>query len=110
MPATARTPVGADALCLSVEETACTLRLAKSRVYELFASGELPFVKLGHRRLVERAELEKLIAKCWVPAGVHPIRPKALRENVYPGGRNADARKAAADRAKSRKVKAGKGP
>jgi len=43
---------------LDVEEAAMALRISRSRLFQLVASGELLSVKLGRRRLFRRTDLE----------------------------------------------------
>jgi excisionase family DNA binding protein len=46
----------------SLDETARAINLSRSSLYELIDSGELKTVKLGRRRLVPRAELERILS------------------------------------------------
>ena len=46
---------------LTVNETIGVLRLGRTRVNEILRSGELPSYKLGRRRLVRRADLERFL-------------------------------------------------
>ena len=48
---------------VNVMEAATFLRVSRSKVYLLMASGELPFVKLGRCRRVPRSELVNLIER-----------------------------------------------
>jgi excisionase family DNA binding protein len=49
---------------LTPDEVAMWLRLTRRKVLDLYRSGELPGIKLGHRTIVfERAEVEKFIAR-----------------------------------------------
>lgn len=43
---------------LSIEEAADSLRIGRSTIYEHIASGDVPSLKIGRRRLVRRADLE----------------------------------------------------
>jgi excisionase family DNA binding protein len=45
-------------LLLTAEEAAEELRIARSRVFDLMAAGELPSVKIGRSRRITRAALE----------------------------------------------------
>lgn len=51
----------AHSILLTPEETATELRIARSRVFDLFASGELPSVKIGRSRRVTREALEAYV-------------------------------------------------
>ena len=46
---------------LTVEETIRFLRLGRTRVYEMLRSGELPSIKIAHRRLVRREDLSRFL-------------------------------------------------
>lgn len=48
---------------LSVSECLHTLRIGRTKLYELFATYELRFLHIGRRRFVPRSEVEKFIAK-----------------------------------------------
>jgi excisionase family DNA binding protein len=50
-------------LAYSVEEAAQKLSVSRSHVYRLLAMGELMSVKLGSRRLIERAELVRFLRR-----------------------------------------------
>jgi excisionase family DNA binding protein len=62
MQATARAgaPEGPPML-LRVEEAARELRIARRRIYELIASGELLSVKIGQSRRIPREELVRYV-------------------------------------------------
>lgn len=45
------------------KETARILGLGRTKIYLLLESGELTRIKIGRRTLVERASIERLIAK-----------------------------------------------
>jgi excisionase family DNA binding protein len=47
---------------LSTVETAKGLGISRAEVYELFASGALASVKVGRRRLVPAAEIDRFVA------------------------------------------------
>lgn len=55
------TPTLALPLILTVVEAAETLRIGRSSVYELIASGELRSLKIGARRLIARDDLDAFI-------------------------------------------------
>ncbi len=48
-------------LVYSVEETADMLSIGRTLVFQLIRSGELASIKIGHRRLVTRPDLEAFI-------------------------------------------------
>jgi excisionase family DNA binding protein len=50
-----------EPLALSVEQAAHAVGLGRTKVYELLASGELPSVKVGKRRLVRVEALQRLL-------------------------------------------------
>ncbi|UVT31586.1 excise [Mycobacterium phage Mask] len=52
-----------EKLLLTVPETAELLRVHVATVYRLFDRGELRWVKVGSRRLVTRAEIDRFIAE-----------------------------------------------
>ncbi|MEU9159044.1 helix-turn-helix domain-containing protein [Streptomyces sp. NPDC048424] len=49
-------------LC-TVKDAVALLRLGRSTVYELMASGELPFIKLGRARRIKRADIDAFVAQ-----------------------------------------------
>src|SRR4051812_13989836 len=51
-----------DALLLSVAEVADLLRIHRTTVYELLATGELRSTTLGRRRLIPRVAVEEFVA------------------------------------------------
>lgn len=52
-----------EKLLLTIPETAELLRVHPATVYRLFDRGELGWVKVGARRLVTRAEVDRFIAE-----------------------------------------------
>lgn len=46
---------------LTVAETCAYLRISKWSVYQLIRKGQLPSVKIGRRRLIPMASIEKLV-------------------------------------------------
>jgi excisionase family DNA binding protein len=52
-----------EKLLLTMTEAAEVLSISRSRIYELTASGELEFVKLGKSRRVPVDAIESLIAR-----------------------------------------------
>ena len=53
--------VGHDYPVLTPEEAGKVLRLGRSSVYAGIAKGEIPSIRVGHKLLVPRAALEKLL-------------------------------------------------
>jgi excisionase family DNA binding protein len=49
-------------LALSVSDAARAIGVSRATIYVLFARGKLKSVKVGKRRLVELAEVERLLA------------------------------------------------
>ena len=47
---------------MSLEEVGRVLRISERGVYRLLRSGELPFLKVGQRTLVEPQQLRQFIA------------------------------------------------
>lgn len=74
-----------DHIFLTVEEVGAQLRVRRSRVYELAASGLLPVVRLGRRMLFPRRGLEALadeaIARARA-AGAEPVESSPLIANA----------------------------
>ena len=60
-PQSAMTQPVALPLILTVIEAAGTLRIGRSSVYELMASGQLRSLKIGSRRLIARDDLDAFI-------------------------------------------------
>ncbi len=52
-----------DSILIPVEPAAKTLGVCRSTVYNLMESGELASIRIGRRRLIERAELERFVAE-----------------------------------------------
>lgn len=50
------------AFAYSVVQTAKLIGVSRSKIYELFDTGELNYVKIGRRTLIERCEIERLLA------------------------------------------------
>jgi excisionase family DNA binding protein len=57
-----RNPQRDPARLLSVPETAVALGVGRTMIYELIARGELDSFKLGARRLVPAAEVDRFVA------------------------------------------------
>ncbi len=53
----------AEPLLCTVKEAVVLLRLGRSTVYELMATGALPFVKVGRARRIKRAVIEAYVAQ-----------------------------------------------
>jgi excisionase family DNA binding protein len=51
-----------DGLC-TIPESLAFLRISRSRLYSLFASGEMQFVQLGRSRRVPRRALELYVER-----------------------------------------------
>ena len=54
---------GADRLTLTVEEVAHLLGISRGLAYELARCGKLPVIRLGHRILIPRVALEKMLSQ-----------------------------------------------
>jgi len=54
---------GADRLTLTVEEAAHLLGISRGLAYELARCGKLPVIRLGHRILIPRVALEKMLSQ-----------------------------------------------
>lgn len=57
---------------LKVPEVAKTLRIARSRAYELVADGEIPAVRIGRSVRINRKELNRWLQEH--PYSSHPTR------------------------------------
>jgi excisionase family DNA binding protein len=64
-------------LTVSVERAAAILGIGRSRVYELIADGTLESFKLGKRRLIRVAALERLVDQLAVPSRETAPSPEA---------------------------------
>ncbi len=51
-------------LVYSVEEAAEQLSIGRTLAYQLISEGRLLSIKIGHRRLVARADLDAFIVSC----------------------------------------------
>lgn len=49
-------------LAHSIPETAEMIGVSRSKIYELFDTGELSHLKIGRRTLIERSEIERFLA------------------------------------------------
>lgn len=61
---------GLERRTLTVEEAARILGIGRNSAYEAVRRGEIPAIRLGHRLLVPRAALERLLVE-----GEPPARP-----------------------------------
>ncbi len=61
-----------DRLTYSVAETARILGISRSYCYELVQQGVLPSLRLGRRRLIPRATLERYVGE---PLATQPATP-----------------------------------
>lgn len=52
-----------DKLVYSVTEAAEALSIGRTLIYDLIRTGELRTLKIGHRRLVARADLDDFVAR-----------------------------------------------
>jgi excisionase family DNA binding protein len=48
---------------MNIEHAAIALGLSRAALYRLAAAGEIPFVRLGRRVLIDSADLDALIAR-----------------------------------------------
>lgn len=54
-------------LTISVNDALAMLGIGRTRFYELVAAGEIQTIKLGRRRLVQVASLQRLASEGYVP-------------------------------------------
>jgi excisionase family DNA binding protein len=54
---------GDNSTMVSISEAAARLGLGKTKLSELIRTGDLPSVKVGHRRLLRPADLEEFAAR-----------------------------------------------
>ena len=57
-----------DRMTYSIEETAHLLGIGRGLCYELARTGRLPVLRLGHRLLVPRDQLEAMLRDGRIPA------------------------------------------
>ncbi len=50
-----------ETMCASIRDTAKTLAVGRTKVYELINSGKLETIKIGRRTLVKAASIRALI-------------------------------------------------
>jgi excisionase family DNA binding protein len=85
-------------LLLTAEEVAEALKIARSRVFDLLAGGDLPSVQIGRSRRITRTALEEYVARLEAAAGQHPApprpdpRPAPPRPDPRPGVTRPDPR------------------
>ncbi len=53
-----------EKLVYSVEQAAELLSIGRTLAYQLIGEGQLPSIKIGHRRLVARVDLEAFVMAC----------------------------------------------
>ena len=53
--------LGAERLAYSVDEAAHLIRLSRDLLYDQMRCGNLPFVKVGRRRLITRQHLQRFV-------------------------------------------------
>ena len=51
-----------EALAYSINDAARQIGLSRSTLYELFEAGDLAYLKIGKRRLVEHEEIKRFLA------------------------------------------------
>jgi excisionase family DNA binding protein len=51
-------------LTMSVEETGRALGISRATAYALANQGSIPSIRLGHRLLIPKAALEKMLQDC----------------------------------------------
>lgn len=56
-------PVPAPATVLTVDEAADRLKVSRSLIYSQLRSGELRSIRLGRRRLIPAAEVDRIIGE-----------------------------------------------
>jgi excisionase family DNA binding protein len=79
-------------LMLSIEETMFATGLSRTEIYDLFAALELPFVKIGKRRLVALEDLQEFVRR-----HRHLEKPERRQKTLMK--RYADAQRVEAQRA-----------
>ena len=84
-------------LALSVAEAARAIGVSRATLYLLFAQHEIRSVKIGKRRLVERAELERFLAD-------HRVRLDMADAAEEPAPPTADADQGQGARAPARQL------
>ena len=58
-----KAPPPADAIVLTIPETAAVLRLSRGKVYLLAAAKELDLVKFGSASRITRASIDRLVTR-----------------------------------------------
>jgi excisionase family DNA binding protein len=59
-----------DSALLSIEEGARHLGVARNTIYEFVKRGELHFIKVGRRSLLSRVELDSMVSRWSIAAGI----------------------------------------
>ena len=54
---------GETILALSIDDAAKTINLSRSKLYQLMCNGSIRSITVGRRRLIERRELERFLAR-----------------------------------------------
>jgi len=73
-----------EKLTYSVDEVAKLLGISRNSAFSAVQSGEIPSIRIGHRRLVPRLALErKLLAACGEVAG-GPVAPLNMEPSNEP--------------------------
>lgn len=69
-------------LLVSVEEAATALGIGRSKAYELIASGELPFMRIGRRTLVPTKALSEWVDRQASATRLAIAAPESLRSGA----------------------------
>ncbi len=68
-------------LTISVNDALAMLGIGRTRFYELVAAGEITTIKLGRRRLVQVASLQRLASEGYEPPRRY-VKPEQLTMNL----------------------------
>ncbi|WP_082443133.1 MULTISPECIES: helix-turn-helix domain-containing protein [unclassified Sphingomonas] len=68
-------------LTISVNDALAMLGIGRTRFYELVAAGEIQTIKLGRRRLVQVASLQRLASEGYEPPPRY-VKPEQLIMNM----------------------------
>lgn len=68
-------------LTISVNDALAMLGIGRTRFYELVAAGEIQTIKLGRRRLVQVASLQRLASEGYEPPPRY-VKPEQLIMNL----------------------------
>lgn len=66
---------------ISVKDALAMLGIGRTRFYELVAAGEIQTIKLGRRRLVQIASLQRLASEGYEPPPRY-VKPEQLKMNL----------------------------